>query len=425
MNFDENLRTLEGAVAHSRLGYPPRVGGLKRLLLRVFGRVLWPFAREQIEFNNSVASLVYALNTDLRDLGQITQSLQRANDNFENAFDNVDASLEALEDQNRLWEQRLDLVIRQSFLRYHEGVGALQREVGEFSMRLEDALRGLDQSVSEKYQVINDAVRRVNAELVDARFRVSQVDLFLNQVKRSMPQPPRPEILASLPSALENLYPSFEELLRGPESLVADRERAYIDDIQSLVVPGRILDLGCGRGEWLELLQDIGEDAYGLEINEQFVTNGKSRGLDIRHGDVIDHLENIPPSELKAVSALHLAEHLEIETLITMIDLCLRALRPGGLLLIETPNPENLSVGAWMFYLDPTHTHPLPPALLSFLVNSRGFDNVEIRRLRRSELIKPEIGSESPWSEDIREIWNYLQTNVAGPEDYALLARRP
>ncbi|MGA8295469.1 MAG: class I SAM-dependent methyltransferase [Acidimicrobiales bacterium] len=320
--------------------------------------------------------------------------------------------------------ERLDLVIRQSFIRYHEGVGALQREIGEISQRLERALTESERSSQDTKRDLKEKVRIIELGLADVRYRVGQVDLFLNEVKRSLPEPPVPERLAELPGALANLYPSFEEVMRGSEVVVKERARAYLDDIVEIDRKGPVLDLGCGRGEWLELLRDAGIDAYGVDVNEQYVEEGLTKGLDTRHADALEHLKGLPEFGLSAVTAIHLVEHLDIETLLEVLDLSLRALQPGGLLILETPNPENLIVGASSFYLDPTHVHPLPPLLLSFLVNARGFNDVVVRELKREEPIDPEIPPEAPWAEDVAKVWNFLQERVNGPEDYAVLARR-
>ena len=120
------------------------------------------------------------------------------------------------------------------------------------------------------------------------------------------------------------------------------------------------------------------------------------------------------------MTAFHIAEHLDVETLISLIDLSLRALRPGGRLIIETPNPGNLTVGATTFHLDPTHRLPLPTQLLEFLVQSRGFTEVEVRLLTRDA---PPLTVPAPDSE-LAPVVELLNRYLGVAPDYAVLATR-
>ncbi len=118
-------------------------------------------------------------------------------------------------------------------------------------------------------------------------------------------------------------------------------------------------------------------------------------------------------------------EHLATDSLLEFLDLALRALAPGGVLILETPNPENLLVGAWRFYLDPTHRHPLPARLLSFLVSSRGFAEVAVRYIERPDLPPvPHPRRGESWESDVAAVVEVVNQHLFGPQDYAVLARR-
>jgi hypothetical protein len=128
---------------------------------------------------------------------------------------------------------------------------------------------------------------------------------------------------------------------------------------------------------------------------------------------------------LAAVTAIQVVEHLDVEALLEFLDVAMRALAPGGLLLLETPNPANLTVGANSFYLDPSHQKPLPAELLSFLVRSRGFSDVEVRYFERESFVHlPELDPKSEWATDFEAIYDVLRHYLFGPEDYAVVARR-
>lgn len=182
-----------------------------------------------------------------------------------------------------------------------------------------------------------------------------------------------------------SFYRAFEDRYRGSRDTIKERLRAYApftDPLLQADAPAVALDLGCGRGEWLELLGESGFDARGVDLDEGMLAACRERGLAARHGDALAALRAQPDASLALVSAFHLVEHLPFDLVRELIAEALRALRPGGLLVMETPNPENLTVGATSFYLDPSHLHPLPPGLLGFAAEHAGFARQRIVRLQ-------------------------------------------
>ena len=149
-----------------------------------------------------------------------------------------------------------------------------------------------------------------------------------------------------------------------------------------------MVDARCGRGEWLELLLDEGIPARGVDENALIVRQCRELGLDVIHGDAISHLESVPERTLSAVTAFHIVEHLSLPRHLQLLVAAHRALAPNGVLVLETPNPENLVVGAWTFHMDPSHMRPLPPTLLRFLLEAVGFEVAEVRRLNSDDGLK-------------------------------------
>lgn len=225
--------------------------------------------------------------------------------------------------------------------------------------------------------------------------------------------------------ALDTLYVEFEEQFRGSPELIRMRALPYLDFLREAQVGGiytPVLDLGCGRGDWLDVLREHGFNAHGVDSNEAFVAMCRERGLDVVAADVIGYLRSLPDASQGAVTGMHIAEHLPFEVLIELLDQCHRVLCVGGLLALETPNPENLTVATLAFYMDPTHRNPLPPEALRWMVQSRGFERVQVQRwtVARDMGAPPLLAAELPGASSV----NVLLSQMHAAPDYAVIARR-
>ena len=186
----------------------------------------------------------------------------------------------------------------------------------------------------------------------------------------------------------DGFYRAFEEKYRGSRELIKSRLYAYlpfVEPLAALDICPKAIDLGCGRGEWLELLAGLGFEAQGVDLNDGMLRGCLELGLSVLKGDAVVHLAALPSESQTIVSAFHVVEHISFEQLQSVVSEALRVLRPGGLLIMETPNPENIVVSTRDFYLDPTHQRPIPPQLLSFLPEYCGFARVKTVRLQESK----------------------------------------
>ena len=182
-------------------------------------------------------------------------------------------------------------------------------------------------------------------------------------------------------------YRSYEDRNRGSRDLIKTRLRAYLPFLEPLTPTANhapAIDLGCGRGEWLEVLQEAGFSAFGVDIDNGMLASCHERGLDVRREDALTALRALNAGSISVVSAFHVVEHIPFDSLRALVREALRVLIPGGLLILETPNPENLVVGATSFYQDPTHVRPIPPQLLRFVVEYEGFERKQIVRLQEA-----------------------------------------
>jgi len=216
----------------------------------------------------------------------------------------------------------------------------------------------------------------------------------------------------------QDFYRAFEDRYRGSRATIRQRLGVYRPFLQALAAqgtaaqPARALDLGCGRGEWLELLAETGLAGRGVDLDEGMLRACRERHLDVANADALGSLRALPDASLALVSAFHLVEHLPFAMVQDIIAEAERVLQPGGLLILETPNPENLSVGASSFYLDPSHERPLPPALLQFAVDFGRFARSRVLRLQED----PQLHGAAPVG---------LLTVLEGVSpDYAVVAQK-
>ncbi|PSF14296.1 hypothetical protein C7H09_00120 [Marinobacter fuscus] len=213
----------------------------------------------------------------------------------------------------------------------------------------------------------------------------------------------------------KGFYQSFENIHRGSEEGVTRRLGAYqplLDALHTSLPDSPVADLGCGRGEWLQLLNQAGFAAEGVDTDPDMLATCQEKGLAVHGTDALAFLKQAPDNHYAMVSAFHLVEHIPFEALNTLVQEAYRALCPGGVLLLETPNPENPLIGACYFYMDPTHVKPLPPALLQFVADFNGFEPSRIWRMNEADGLRNQAPS--------------LSTVLkASSPDYALLAQKP
>jgi O-antigen chain-terminating methyltransferase len=211
---------------------------------------------------------------------------------------------------------------------------------------------------------------------------------------------------------LNHLYAALEDRFRGTPEKIKESFREYLPYVKE---NAPVIDLGCGRGEWLELLAENGIQARGVDSNSIHVQKCRARGLAVAEQDLFVFLGTIAGETAGAVTGFHIIEHLSFTALMALLNEVLRVLRPGGVVIFETPNPENIVVGSNYFYLDPTHRHPLPTELMEFLLKNRGFQEVELLPLHPWE--SGRVAGES-------ELAERFNGYFYGPMDYAILGRK-
>ena len=213
----------------------------------------------------------------------------------------------------------------------------------------------------------------------------------------------------------DGFYRAFEERYYASRSKIKELRKQYlpfVTPITLLYPASETFDIGCGRGEWLELMLEMGMQPLGVDLDDGMLAGCRDHGLPAKQGDAVAYLSTLPSESQALISAFHVVEHISFDQLQTVVSEALRVLKPGGLLIMETPNPENIVVATRNFYLDPTHQRPLPSLLLSFLPEHYGFARSKVVRLQESKEL---ANKASPTLNDVFE--------GASP-DYAVIVQK-
>lgn len=213
----------------------------------------------------------------------------------------------------------------------------------------------------------------------------------------------------------QGFYKFLEDKHRGSRELILSRlgfYKQFIIPIKNTLSSIQAIDLGCGRGEWLELVTDAGYTATGIDIESGMLADCIVRGLNVQNRDALEYLKTQSANSVAIVSGFHIVEHLPFEYLMELVQEALRVLVPGGLLILETPNSENIMVGTDSFYVDPTHIKPVPHHLLSIIPEFAGFYRIKTVRLQENPAIMK------------KENFSLIDVFSGVSPDYAIIAQK-
>lgn len=301
---------------------------------------------------------------------------------------------------------------------------------------LNSRLRTVNELISNQHFEVKDHLEKINItsqevqsrqanfsqQLADFKHQILVLDNIHSNKTASSKEVKKNEessqLIAEEPG-LDEFYVAFEDKFRGTEEEIKSRLKAYMpyfkmSNLNFNKFP--VLDIGCGRGEMLKLLGDNKINAVGIDLNERMVARAKRQGLHVEQAEALSYLMSKKSGIYSVVTGFHLVEHIPFQLLIRLFEECYRVLCPGGFVIFETPNPESIHVGSFSFYNDPSHLNPLPPDILAFTIENRGFDRVEVLRLhpKQKNLELDEV------SQSLREIVDRFYTS----QDYAVIATK-
>jgi O-antigen chain-terminating methyltransferase len=312
----------------------------------------------------------------------------------------------------RLLWRMFDDVARQT----NDAVRSVRAEALRESDRVREELAAESERLRAEAAADNERWRVAeNERATVAEGRLTRLELRLAELEAG-------QIGSSLPTGPME-YAAFEDRYR-PEAQVRERQAVYRDALSGR---RRVVDLGCGRGELLELLRELDVAAYGVDVDPAFIEHARARGLDVVQEEALAHLEELEPGAVDTIVASHVIEHLPPTNFFRLIELVADKLEDGGLVIFETPNPTSVLAGSVNFHRDPTHVHPVHPDTLSFLFERAGFSEIEVRPLvpvpddQRLPVAAP---GEGDLVEHVNALADQLNEFLYGHLDYAIFARK-
>jgi SAM-dependent methyltransferase len=261
-------------------------------------------------------------------------------------------------------------------------IGSLETRLGDGDVRAA-ALQRATEELSARSDAAAEQAGALASRVLALEHRLGPVELFAARIQ-AVPDPDSIGLErfknsagetvigyrhADAPISPDDDYVSFEDVFRLSEDVIRERQRPYLS---LLGERHPVLDAGCGRGEFLELLRDAGIPAHGVDLDPGMVERARAKGVHVEQDDLVTHLERVDDGSLGVVFAAQVVEHLPYPELLAFLRLSYRKLQPGGLLIAETVNPHAPGT-LKSFWTDPTHQHPLFPEVLLTLCRGIGF----------------------------------------------------
>ena len=437
------------------LAVPPmsQTHGLKRafatIVAKIVLRLAQLFIRDQRQFNLAILEALQAFaDRTQQQSSEMSQAADRLAREASAGKQELTAKIGAVSHDVGVVVRDVELVTRNVGVVVRDvelvtrNVGGMSRDLAALDQRLIEQRLPLERRVDELELRMGAAHARMAAAesalaaerhshavlLGQVRTAVSlqerRLTLLLEETRRRLPKPLDEKQLQTFANELTHVqdakYLSFEDTFRGSREDIKQRVSIYVPRFRAAEAgtdKAPILDVGCGRGELLEVLRHEGLKAAGVDSNVAAVDKCRELGLDVALGDLFETLAKTADGSLGGLVALHVVEHLPFALLQKLLDEALRVLRPGGIVIFETPNPLNILVGASNFHIDPTHRNPVHPQTLHYLVETRGLIQVESLMLH-------------PYPKEMRvpedtAVARMFNEYFYGPQDYAVLGRRP
>ena len=421
------------AFAEASAGRPPR--GLKGRLAAFVWRIVGPPLQKQAAFNSLVVDHVNRNVAAHREAQRAIESLVGLLRGHFHDLLHFQSRLVIYLQQITLYVDTKDrdtggraLVVNAAVNAMAEDLARRWESLVAREQRFASRVAGLDAAHEELRAMVSvsqQAALTVKRELE----RLLSMPNFTTPNSAINAQLPTPNSQAAFSPALDAYkYVGFENQFRGSQETIRARLESYLPYFDGA---SDVLDVGCGRGEFLDLLAARGISGRGLDLNHEMVEVCRARGLDVAEADVVSYLEALPDGSLGGLIAVQVVEHLQPGYLLRFLELAFHKLRPGASIVLETLNPACWTAFFDSFIRDITHVWPLHPETLRYLVLASGFSAaaIEFRSpVAPQDRLQPIVSDPGAASADLAETFNAnvekLNARMFTFLDYAIAGRR-
>lgn len=427
-------------------GIPVKGSLPRRLALRIFNFLSRPFrwmmiyvAKRQMQYNHALtnalnASILPLFDSLLRqkEFNQALASALAANDprRLMDIYAHLDQRMDALRMGLRSLESQF-----QGLLKLHDqSSSGLTSLLDTKQAEMYTSIQGLQKQLWEIHKELNTDEIYQRIRLLDQNmryFRERLDDVLADVVRSTAPAQQKAEQATTLKKALaDDAYVVFEEIFRGSEPAIRAKVQPYAD---FFVGCRRVLDIGCGRGELLEVLTESGVGCEGIDLNQRMVEICQAKGLKVQEADLFSYLESLGPNSLDGVASTQVVEHLDGDELLRYLHLVWRVLKPGGRFLTETQNVGSVFSLTQNWTKDFDHETPIHPEAFRHALSDVGFEQVRIELRvpvdphQRMRMLEPErhIGADPDLITEINRNFEVLDQFLYGMQDFAAYGVKP
>ena len=400
-------RSLAAAIGTLNPRPPGLVNGVVQAVKHALARMLEWHVRPQRDFNHATMECLARTAEILEATNQNLLLLAKSLDPFARLCQGLGQELDSVHEHMDTVPEHFEEQMKHQRWAYE---GLLQRQSSALHDRAAELVGNLRGEFQEELRLLRQRVA-AQAKAQEAGAGAAPVGS---------------EIRASSPVTLD--YFQLERHFRGTEEEIRGRQSFYAPFFR-----GRknVLDVACGRGEFLELMRALKVPARGVDLDADMVGRCLEKGLGVAKTDVFAYLASVPDGSLDGIFSAQFVEHLQPETYMSLIAQCARKLGPSGVLAIETPNPECLAIFSQTFYLDPTHVKPIPPAQMRFVFTEAGLTQISTHFLSPASAglpVLPSLSSRVIEADKLRA-WNEavarFNETFFGGMDYAVIGYRP
>ena len=425
--FEDSQAAVDFAYLHSGhdirrvsfVSHRPMLGPLVVAVKKALMQLLTPILDRQASYNAASTRVT----THIKEwIGTLHHEQVQADAALTIRMETIERSQAPLRDSHALLQERVVALESQ-----------LRQELVATESRLREMLAAHSAHAQALQQELQQELQQVRQHGSSARTRIFRAERALRRILYGLEtsehgrRPPDTQAGADQPvlaePTLEFDHAELTERFRGTEEEIKERQRTYV---QSFEGRNNVLDIGCGRGEFLELLREHGVKARGVDLDLDMVLLCRDKGFDVVMDDAFAYLGTLPDDSLGGVFAAQVIEHLPPRRVIELVKLCHRKLGADGVLILETPNPKCLMVFAESFYKDPSHIQPAHPDTMQFLLETMGFHAVELRFLAPVDpsLRIPSLKAPGADLEPFNESIERLNSLLFGFQDYAVIGRK-